>query len=277
MKTPVVRRHPVVRHYQGQRICILLAIGIFCSATIQALPGQSVPQPRVSKVRLKLPPPPPGDPPGGRPRGGGGRDNCPAVTVPLTALVPTTTRQKNGKTVEDVWGLTVAEKPNFWVYSPYALGDRYSATFVIRKQNKNGESIGQIPVKLPNRPGVFKIELPVELLGLQFNQRYYWELSIDCGGKSDAVPLKIYGIVQRVELSAAAVEQIQASTTIVEKAQLYAENGIWFEALDLIGMGRQTTPDDQVLKDSWQDLLKSVELDAKQFEPSKKSAQCSRN
>lgn len=256
-----------VRHSKLQQILTMLLIGIVGLNTIMPVSVlQASPKHRSGKIRFKLPPLPPGDPPGGRRRGGAGRDNCPAVEIPLTVFIPATTRERNSKSIEDIWGLTVAEKPIFWVYNPYEQGDRYRATFVIRKRNKHGESIGAIPIKLPVRPGVFKIAPLAKLPGLSVNQRYYWELAIDCSAKVNTVPLKVHGVVQRVELPTATLQQIQAAATTVEKAQYYAENGIWFEALDLIGEGRQTTPKDPLLEESWQDLLGAVGLDAAQFE-----------
>jgi hypothetical protein len=219
---------------------------------------------RSAQARLKLPKIPPGDPPGGRRGGGGGRDNCPEVVVPLTALIPVTTRSKNGKVVEDVWGLTTSEKPNFWVYSPYNQGDRFKATFVMRQKNKHGDAIGDLPVKLPSRPGLVKVTLPENMPALQINQPYYWELSIDCSGTSQGVPLKVEGMVQRVDLSEATKQQIAAETSKIGKAQQYAENGIWFEALDLLSGCDQNDPN---LKTGWEELLRSVDLDPTQFAP----------
>jgi hypothetical protein len=258
----------VIYRRRWQWIAVLLFFSLwYCGTTMSIAWAQSPPKSSSSKkIRLPKVPPNTGKPDGAR-QGGAGRNDCPTVKVPLTALVSATFQRKNGKVIEDVWGLTTAEKPSFWLYSPYENGDRYRTTFVIRQQNKNGESLGTIPAKLPARPGVFKIELPAELTGLQLNQRYYWELSIDCDQQSEAVPIKVYGIIQRTELPADVMRKIQASTTAIEKAQHYTDHGIWFEALDLLGTSRQTTPEEQLLQASWQDLLKSVELDANQFKP----------
>jgi hypothetical protein len=259
-----------VYHRRWQRIAVLLFSGLlYCGTTMSVLGAQSPPKSSSSKRKIKPPelPRDTGKPDGAR-RGGASRSNdtCPRVKVPLTALVPAIFQRKNGKVVEYVWGLTTAEKPSFWLYSPYENGDRYRTTFVIRQQNKNGESLGTIPAKLPSRPGVFKIELPAELTGLQLNQRYYWELSIDCEQASDAVPIKVYGIIQRTELPADVMRKIQASTTAIEKAKQYADNGILFDALDLLTTGYQNNPEDKALKESWQDLIKSIELDPKLLE-----------
>jgi hypothetical protein len=259
----------IIYRRRWQRIAVLLFFSLLhCGTTMSIAWAQSPPKSSSSKkIRLPKVPPNTGKPDGARQGGSGRNDTCPIVKVPLTALVSATFQRKNGKVIEDVWGLTTAEKPSFWLYSPYENGDRYRTTFVIRQQNKNGESLGTIPAKLPARPGVFKIELPAELTGLQLNQRYYWELSIDCDQQSDAIPIKVYGMIQRTELPADVMRKIQASTTAIEKAKQYADNGILFDALDLLTTGHQHNPEDQALKESWQDLIKSIELDPKLFEP----------
>jgi hypothetical protein len=240
-------------------LCLLLVLTALVPHVSSA---QTVPPKRSHKARLKLPKLPPGDPPAGRRRGGAGRDTCPNVAVPLTALVPATPRSRNGKVIEDVWGLTTSAKPNFWIYSPYEKGDRFKTTFTIRQKNKHGDAIGDLSVKLPDRPGLLKVTLPEAMPALQVNQPYYWELSIDCRESGNGVPLKVEGMVQRVDLPETAQQQVAAETTTIGKAQQYAENGIWFEALDLLTAHE---PDDPNLKANWEELLRSVELDPAQF------------
>ncbi|MGI0490933.1 DUF928 domain-containing protein [Alkalinema pantanalense CENA528] len=243
-------------------IVVLLTAIVPQAAMAQPVSLKGSQKARSNKVRLKLPKLPPGDPPAGRRRGGGGRDTCPDVVVPVTALVPATTRSKNGKVIEDVWGLTTLEKPNFWIYSPYNQGDRFKASFVIRQKNKHGNIIDSLPVQLPARPGLLKVTLPEKMPALQTNQSYYWEFLIDCREAGKGVPLKVEGMVQRVDLSETAKQQVAAELTPIGKAQQYAENGIWFEALDLLSGCEQNEPN---LKSNWEELLRSVNLDPTQF------------
>lgn len=217
---------------------------------------------RSPKVRLKLPKLPPGDPPGGRRRGGGGRDTCPEAGVPLTALVPVTPRSRNGKAIEDVWGLTTSEKPNFWFYSPYPQGDRFKTHFVIRQKNKHGDTIARLPIQLPSRPGLLKVTLPEKMSALQIDRSYYWALSIDCREASKGVPLTVEGMVHRVNLPDPVKQQVAAEVSPIGKAQQYAEQGIWFEALDLLSNYEQNDPN---LKANWEALLRSVDLDPTPF------------
>ncbi len=213
------------------------------------------------KAKFRMPMIPKGDPPGGLTVGGGGRSDCPQVARPLTALMPTTSRQKaTGRTVKDVWALTTVGAPKLWFYSPYAAGDRYPVELIIRQDTDRGKILARRSVAMPKQPGVFSVAMPETLANMQGNERRYWQLNLNCSRKPNAVPIQLAGMIHRVEMFR--LQPIEAATTPHELAVEYADQGLWLEALDVLGQARMAEPDNLEIQQDWKDLLESVGLSA---------------
>ncbi len=226
------------------------------------------------KIKFRLPQVPKGDRPRGTPEGGAGRDQCPNVNLPLRVMMPSEKKiLETGATVYDVWSLTTREAPVLWFYSPYENGDRFPVELTVRENNVRGKILARRSVTLPPKPGVFSVSMPEKLPGLRVDERRYWTLSVICKAKDEAsnaeptdsqpksnivVPIVVSGVLQRVALDTTDVEKLTAMKTPNDRARLYADRGIWLDALDTIGVARAANPEDLELKDDWKALLDSV-------------------
>jgi hypothetical protein len=99
---------------------------------------------------------------------------------------------------------------------------------------------------------------------LEVGKRYRWFLNVYCGVKKNAVvtspPTYIEAMLQRVELDPDIARKI-AGAPIQQKINLYAENGIWHDALTLLGEQRQKAPQDKAIQAEWQSLLEQIGFD----------------
>ncbi len=200
----------------------------------------------------------------GRSLGMGSRDFCPEVQKPLRALVPFKEREAGkpnneliSATPMDVWGLTTVEHPTFWFYVPYTKNiNGASAEFVLQDGEEN--EVYRSAVLLPAKPGIINVTLPATTASLQVNKNYRWFFKVSCSGQQ-SVPVHVEGDIQRVNLNPS-LEKELATAQPRDKIAIYANNGIWFEALTLLAQLRKANPNDTSLVSDWQSLLESIRM-----------------
>jgi len=214
-------------------------------------------------------PPNRGAPAPGQRQGAGSRGSCPDVAKPLTALVPIIQETSDGgnsptpeiTTSDSVFGLTVAEHPTFWFYVPYSLNSPppvLSVEFVLQDENSK-EVYKSVLTTSENSPGVFGVELPSTAPPLEVGRRYNWYFVIYCGNWD--LHNYVGGWVERVELNPSLKTQLEQATPL-QKVALYAKAGIWHEAVTSLGKLRRENPQNAALMADWNELLKSVDLEA---------------
>ncbi|MEH2273903.1 MAG: DUF928 domain-containing protein [Nostoc sp.] len=208
------------------------------------------------------PPLPPGPPPGGRVRGGAKRGEpiCPLTKPKLTALVPFTKSDE----VINVWGQTTLQRPSWFFYVPYTKNSPYEVEFVLQDQDSN--EISRPPIALPDKPGVIRVSLPSTAPALALNKQYRWFFTINCNKQTISPPTFVEGVIVRVELNPTVVKKLQTPELLKQYA-IYAENGIWYDALTILAQLRQKNPKDATLQAEWRHLLDQIDLDDIAAEP----------
>lgn len=185
--------------------------------------------------------------PNNRTPGGSRPFGCPRVDRQLTALVPTE------------MGLTVSESPTFWLYIPYEFQNVQAGEFVL--QDERGErDIYRTPVTLSGTPGIISIRLPSNLSEpLVIGQPYLWSFIVFCHSEdtedTDA-NVFVEGYVQRVTVSSA-----------LQDYRDYANNKIWYGALNELAESRRRDLQNWQLKKDWEILLETVGLESLAQEP----------
>ncbi|MEH2361753.1 DUF928 domain-containing protein [Nostoc sp.] len=200
----------------------------------------------------------------GRRAGMGSRDNCPAVPTPLTALVPFQEEQKvdgqaNKSIIGVVEGLTTSERPTFWFYIPYTKDlSNSSAEFSLQDSAEN--DIYRNAIALPSEPSVIGISLP-STASLEVDQTYRWYLKVHCNQETASIPVYVEGDIKRINLDSGVMQQLEAATNPRQKIIIYAEKGIWFDALNMLAQIRISHSNDASVQEDWQSLLHSINLD----------------
>ena len=237
----------------------------------------AAPRSPLPSSKLYVAPPPPNT---GTPTGrshGGSRGACllNEAGPPLMALVPATkinlVAEQDGHGAENpnlafwdlevelVWSYTTNERPTLWFYSPYKL-DRTTEVLLVLHDDEN--SYTQV-LQPTTSPGLISVTLSENIPPMEVGDNYHWFLQISCNEEeADFVEGSVYRIAPEPPLAA----QLPTSTP-QEQGRLYAENGIWQDALTIFAQLRQTEPENEAIAADWRSLLESVGLEDIAEEP----------
>lgn len=151
--------------------------------------------------------------------GSGTRSQC-EVTFPpnsITLLVPDT----------QVVHETANSQPSFYVETTVASKTPLNFTLVDPKVSK---PVAENSITV-SKPGTKKIELPNQTK-LEPNKIYLWYLGIPCRDSSEYQEI-LTSSVKFVPASTMVLNKLQSTTGISKIMRIYAENGYWYDALDL--------------------------------------------
>lgn len=196
----------------------------------------------------------------GRRIGGGTRGECSSNAGKLMALVP-----------ENNLALTQQAYPNILFYIPqtskptpieFVLKDDkrqiiYEKTFTkdaAETQADSGEVI--------NLRSLDSESLPE----LTTNKKYHWYLSIICDPENRANDIVVHGWIKRVAVDKNLAQKLERAS-LLERSHLYAQAGLWQDALATLAELRYDQPRDTKLVASWTQLLNSEKLNAIAHEP----------
>lgn len=202
-----------------------------------------------------VPPPPPtiGIPQSGG-RGAGSRGPSCKRYEKITPLVPFT----RTATQPIRWGLTTVEHPTMWFYAPEGLAANIPLEFVL--QDEAGQKRSRTVVQTSNVPaGIFKLPFPATAIPLQAGKRYSWTLSIYCDPDAIYIPIKVQGSIQRVATPSSLRNQLDTTHDPLKQAKLYAQNGIWYDALTALGQPLRPGKDSEIVT-AWKALLQQAGL-----------------
>lgn len=82
-----------------------------------------------------------------------------------------------------------------------------------------------------NRPGAMRYTLPPELVGLQTGKEYRWTVSLICNPERPSQNAYARGWIERVAADANLSKRLNVSTESSQKALIYAQAGIWYDAI----------------------------------------------
>ena len=202
------------------------------AATFEPPPGKNIPRDTVGA--------------GSRPVGTACSSTPSAMSGSLTALSP-------GRNL----GLTQVTRPNFLVYKPQTKTE--TAEFSLFDEQMNG--LYQVSIPVSKQAGLVSIHLSDTAPSLVKDKPYYWTLALVCNSTDRTEDLVVGGWIQHTQLNDNLKQQL-ASVTAVERVSLYAKQGFWYDALNILVELQRTEPNNPKLAATRTELLKSVGLDA---------------
>ncbi|MBD2358352.1 DUF928 domain-containing protein [Tolypothrix sp. FACHB-123] len=219
-------------------------------------PGQAQTLKSTSKLQYVAPvnQEQPGEPRGRR-RGGGSRGNCKQYET-LTALVPiTNTGSKNS-----VWGQSAEQNPTFWFAVPDRLNSQVPIEFVIQDEADN--YVYQTKLNPPETPaGIISIAVQPQT-PLVAGKSYRWTFSIYCDPEKPSSSVYVRGSMTQVALNSTIQKQLKSAKTPLERATIFAKNGIWYNALTTLGEEIQKNKQkNSEITSAWNELLKQANLE----------------
>lgn len=220
-----------------------------------------------SRLRFSPPPPPPDRGAAGD-RGGAASRGCGIGNQSVIALVPLYKEtfnqvQTEPVSVTKVWGLTNEEYPTFSFFVPYQKSLIDSIEFVVKDESgKSSQTLYRTIVTIPEAPGIISIPLSANTPPLQVGKMYHWffKIKVICNPQQPPEREYVEGWVQRVNPNPQLVDSLKQATP-QQRANLYAENGIWYDALTTLAKLRLSKPEDPTLTMEWMNLLQSVDLE----------------
>lgn len=240
-------------------ILVLSLLSSFSLPTLQAAPAPTLP---ISVASISYTPPPPPDRGAPGSRGEGASRGCTAGSQPLMALVPeqTLSATSNAAPITQVWGLTSTDHPRFWFFVPYNPAQISAIEFVL--QDNQDQTFYRASISVPSAPGIIAVSLPSSVGELEINQQYHWFFKVRAVCESNQAPTLDYveGWIQRTLLGQGLRDRLTQATPR-QQAALYAENGIWYDALTTLAELKLAQPDDQAIAQDWIELLKAIGLE----------------
>lgn len=185
------------------------------------------------------------------------RGNC-NEGLCLIALMP-------GERFEvDHFPLTVSDRPTFFFNVPRING---RAAFYIDKLDSSLTKKTRVyktifPIKLDRDFSIVNVKLPQDAPALEANGVYLWEFSVTDLTYNE----RVSGLIRRVTVTPNFLNRLKGATPL-ERAALYAKNGIWFETVATLANSIQSQPHSSDLLRAWQELLKSVNLERVATQP----------
>ena len=178
--------------------------------------------------------------PGNRESGSTRSTTCIAPNEKLVALIP-----------ESNYGLTESAYPTVYFYLPETSAEHLK--FVLLNENTN-ELVYEGRFKIDGSAGIASVSLPSNGIQqpLAVGEAYVWYISVICNPADPSADVVTEGQIARVEPLEAAT-----SATEVELPALYAEAGLWYDALAASAALKQDAED----TNDWNALLNAVELD----------------
>jgi len=171
---------------------------------------------------------------------------CYQGNIKQTALVP-----------KSQIGRTVSEYPVFFFYLPQT--DAELAEFIL--EDESGNQIYQQDLTIKNLSGVIGVSIPANtnVPPLEVGKNYTWKFTVVCDAQDRSSDRMESGVVRRVGLSADILRELENADPR-QKTFIYAQNGIWQDALGTLAAARRANPNDPDLAADWESLLDSVRL-----------------
>ena len=193
----------------------------------------------------------PEDTAGGASRGGGCPQEVISVGGCVIPLMPTSKE-----------GLTTTDRPTFFIYLPKNSAKEVFFSLV----DENNTNHYQTKIPLTGKSGIVQFTLPESAPPLEVGKNYRWVFIVigEQGLRPDSPGVQ--GKIRRIQPSSTLQTQLQ-NVTPIERAALYGKNGIWHETLASLAEARKLQPTDAKLVGEWEQLLKSVGLEAIASQP----------
>ena len=104
-----------------------------------------------------------------------------------------------------------------------------------------------------NQSGIIAFPLPSSFEPLEEGQEYLWQIRIKCTRRT-AMNLS-YSIERKSTDNPELINKLE-NAPVDRHPVIYAESGVWFDALRIIALQLQQAPEDPILQEDWNNVLK---------------------
>jgi hypothetical protein len=208
----------------------LLVSGFSLMLTSEA----AIAAPKSWKLRFK--PPNRGAP--GTNGSGASRPSCPASQKPFAVMA----------SISSNFGETIDPQPIFRVYQPYR-----AVAIEFKLLDETETVIFSHAYKPKGDAGIVKLVMPSTAPALVVGKFYRWQVNFVCNPKTKQSYFAEGTIVRR-DLDNKLKLQLRRAKS-EERAVIFAEQGLWYNALHEMAVLRQLKPKDAEVQANWKELL----------------------
>lgn len=176
--------------------------------------------------------------PGRRVAGASRTTLCTSKNDHLTAIVP-----------KSNIGLTTQANPVLFFYVPPS--SQSELELVVQDEKEKQKFVKQ-HYKQSGNGGV--VAIPINKTSLEVGKQYRWSFSVICNARERSKDLFVQGGIKRISPNPQLATKLK-SATLNSRVNLYAQAGIWQDALTTLAQLRSERPNDPQLKADWNELL----------------------
>ncbi|BAY81494.1 hypothetical protein NIES267_09710 [Calothrix parasitica NIES-267] len=170
-------------------------------------------------IAAYTPPKKPSRPPGPVASGGTRTGACSTTSqASLTALAP----------ISHV-GKTASQQPTFAWFVPDSKS--YPMEFTLYEYKSNGKPEEIKSIKFSSKPGIMKLSLAKNQLNLSVGKKYRWQIALLCDPNNPSKDLTAEAELEIAPIPNNLALQIQQAQNSIQKAQIYAREGFWYDGL----------------------------------------------
>ena len=197
----------------------------------------------------------------GRREGGGTRgcwNELSTTAVSSTAQLSAVEELPTALAPAENFGYTTSEHPTFLFYIPQLYAEKaMAADFTLL--DEQGNEIYTTTFQIGHSSDVIRVALPANRVPpLEVGKNYQWSFGLTCNLDDRSGDRVMDGWIQRIEPST----ELETALTIASPAELpalYAQSGIWYDALASL-VALRTEPTIPTFTAQWSNLLNSVGL-----------------
>lgn len=115
-----------------------------------------------------------------------------------------------------------------------------------------------------NQPGIIRLDLPQSIPELSLNREYRWTVSLVCNPKHPSENIYVRSWIKKIPITDAKLRDASNSflhqSELRDRAQLFAQSGIWYDAIAEISQAYSRNPQDPLNVKYFHLLLDQVGL-----------------
>ncbi|MDX2243863.1 MAG: DUF928 domain-containing protein [Leptolyngbyaceae cyanobacterium bins.302] len=151
-------------------------------------------------------------------------------------------------------GQTLSKRPTFLAYVSGAKAVEFTLV------EPNVEKPLVVKTVEPDAQGLVRIELPETAPDLAVGKDYRWSVSVVCNPNRRSNDVFAQSWIQRVESSAELQQKLSTASSEQERARIYAEVGVWYDAIAALTKANQSNPHNLDIRNDLTALLNQENL-----------------
>jgi hypothetical protein len=154
-------------------------------------------------------------------------------------------------------GLTTQKDPSLFWYQSKPSDAKFEVTLLEQKKTK---PLLQLKKDRASQAGIQRLKLSDHGVKLEPGVEYQWVVALITDSENRSTDLVASGSIRHVAPTTTLTEKISKATS-TSYAGLYAEGGIWYDALAAVSDQIEARPQDKNLRQARADLLRQVGLE----------------